>query len=286
MHSPGPTSSGPGAPPPSPSQAAEKIYLVVLENQSYETVAGNPSMPFLNGLASSGAVADSFYAETHPSIGNYFHLTTGDTITNDDSFDGIVTQDNLAQELKAAGRSWRVYAEDLPSAGYLGGDVGGYVRHHDPFSYFATVQNDPQAAANIVPFTAFASDSSTGNTANFNLLVPNVSHDMHDCLLGTAACAAAADQWLNANLSPLLRSDDFKANGLLIITFDESALIDLQHGGGHVLTVLSGSQVKGGFHSNTFYNHDSLLRLVCAKLGCPALPGAAANAPAMDEFLR
>jgi len=58
------------------------VYLVVLENHSYSSIIGNKSMPWLNGLASRYAYATAYYANTHPSIGNYFELTTGKIITN------------------------------------------------------------------------------------------------------------------------------------------------------------------------------------------------------------
>src|ERR1022692_3091687 len=65
---------------------AHHVFIVMLENHSYSSVIGNSSMPYLNGLAHSYAYASSYYANTHPSIGNYFELTTGKIITNDDSY--------------------------------------------------------------------------------------------------------------------------------------------------------------------------------------------------------
>src|SRR2546430_11458195 len=82
-------------------------------------------MPYLNGLAQQYGLATQYYANTHPSIGNYFELATGQIITNNDSYSTIVTVDNIVRELLAAGKTWKSYAEDLPSGGYLGGDTGG-----------------------------------------------------------------------------------------------------------------------------------------------------------------
>jgi hypothetical protein len=54
------------------------IVLVMEENQSYATVVGNTSdWPNLNNPKSSGALPTNYYANSHPSIGNYFMLTTG-----------------------------------------------------------------------------------------------------------------------------------------------------------------------------------------------------------------
>ena len=51
------------------------------ENHSYSSVIGNAAMPYLNRLASQYGLATQYYANTHPSIGNYFMLTTGQMVT-------------------------------------------------------------------------------------------------------------------------------------------------------------------------------------------------------------
>lgn len=280
------------APTSSPSSSsAPKIYLVILENTSYSQIVGNGNMPFLNSLITARSVADNYYANTHPSIGNYFMLTTGQIITNDDSFAGTVSADNLVRELTAANRSWRVYAESLPSTGYLGDNSGAYVKRHNPFAYFTDVINSAAQAQNIVPFTQFSGALSGGQTADFNYILPNQNDNMHDCPAGMITCTdvdkeKAADAWLNANLTPLLGNADFQQRGLLIITWDEAVDTDTTNGGGHIVTVLAGPKAKDAYRSTTFYQHQSLLRLICDELACPVKPGASASAPVMNEFLR
>ena len=102
--------------------AIHHVFLVLLENHNYADVIGSASMPFLNGLATQNSLATQFYANTHPSIGNYFWFTTGQVITNDDSFSGTVSVDNVVRQLVAAGRTWKGYAEDLPSVGWTASD--------------------------------------------------------------------------------------------------------------------------------------------------------------------
>jgi phosphatidylinositol-3-phosphatase len=286
----------PASPAPFPSpipaaQASPKIFLVVLENHGYDQVVGNPRLPFLNSLLAKAAMADGYYANTHPSIGNYFMLTTGQAVTDDDNFSGTVSDDNLARELNAEGKSWRVYAQSLPDPGFLGFSSGDYVRRHDPFAYFSEVVNDASQAAKIVPFTQFAADLSAKSTADFNYLLPDRAHDMHECGATDAGCTLEqreidADQWLQANLSPLLSDAEFQQRGLLIITFDEALNSDVTNGGGHVLTLFAGPRAKAGYHSANVYQHPSLLNLMCHELQCPALPGAAVSAPAMTEFVQ
>jgi len=101
------------------------IAIVVEENTNYSSVTSS-SMPYLSGLLTQYGLATQYYANTHPSIGNYMMLTTGQVLTNDDtqtpsSFP--VSADNVVRELVAAGKTWKAYAESLPSVGYLGGDT-------------------------------------------------------------------------------------------------------------------------------------------------------------------
>src|ERR1041385_5009566 len=81
--------------PPEPTSqikpVTRRVYLIMFENQKYEGVVGNPHAPYLNKLIQERASADNFYANTHPSLGNYFMLTTGDIISNDLNFADIVT---------------------------------------------------------------------------------------------------------------------------------------------------------------------------------------------------
>jgi hypothetical protein len=264
-----------GTPPP----ASAHVFLVVEENHSYSQVMGNSSMPYLNTLAAKYVLATHYYADVHPSIGNYFMLTSGQFETLNDSFSGTVKDDNIVRELVKAGKTWRSYAESLPSAGYLGGDVYPYLRHHNPFTYFSDVQGTSQAS-NVVPFSQFSTDLSGGTLPDFSFIVPNALDDAHDGTL------AAADQWLKTNIAPLIASSALQNGGLLIIVFDESVLTDLSHGGGHVALVVVGPSVKSGFQGSATFQHQSTLRLVLSTLGVNSFPGASAIAPDMGEFFK
>jgi phosphatidylinositol-3-phosphatase len=263
------------------------VAVVVLENQDFTSIIGNTNMPFLNSLASNNSLARQYFANTHPSIGNYFMMTTGQTITNDDAFTGSVSADNIVRQLTAAGKTWKIYAENLPSPGYTGGDVYPYLKRHNPFAYFTDVVGTPQAN-NIVPFSQLSSDLGANSLPNFLFIVPNAQNDMHDCPAGSSTCTLAdkatnTDAWLQNNLSALLANSTFRSSGFLVITFDESAS-DNTNGGGRVATVLVGPRVKQGFASDTTFQHQSLLRTSLESLGVTTLPGAAASARSMSEF--
>jgi acid phosphatase len=270
----------------------QHVVIITLENTNYGDVIGTQNMPYLQSLLAKGALASQYYANSHPSIPNYFIMTTGLAITNDDSFSGMVTSDNAARELTAAGKTWKVYAESIPSRGYLGGDQGFYLRHHNPFSYFSDLQQSSSSADNIVPFSQFSADLSSGSFPNYSFVIPNAEDDAHSCADGSLTdCALSsrlqtADQWLQSNIAPLLANSSFQQSGLLLITFDESA-DDTTNGGGHVVTVLLGTHVKPGYTgSAASYDHRSLLSLSMKALGVPTIPNGADAAPQMTEFFQ
>jgi phospholipase C len=277
---PSPTPQPNPNPPPgggSGQIAFGHVVLLVEENHGYADVIGNSAMPYLNSLATNYGLATQYYADAHPSIGNYFMLTIGKLITNDDSFSGIVSDDNLVRELMIAGKGWRCYAENLPSVGYTGGDILPYSKHHNPFAYFSDVVGTSQAD-NIVPFSQFASDLAANQLADFSFVIPNLNHDAHDGTL------AQADAWLKSNVDPLIGSAPFQKDGLLVIVFDEAKTSDTAHGGGHVPAILVSPLAKKQYQSHTLFQHESTLRLVLKALGINTYPGAAATAPGMDEF--
>ena len=270
------------------------VVVLVEENHSFNEVIGNGNMPYLNSLASANGLATQYYADAHPSLPNYFVLTTGEgtsiTGAEGDAYNGVVTQDNVVRALTAAGRTWKCYAEALPSAGYMGGDDGAYIGHHDPFVYFSDVQNSSSQAANVVPLTQLAADLSSNELPDYAFIVPNINNDAHNCPAGLTTCSDAqklanADQWLAFNIKPLLTSSAFQ-NSLLVITFDEGDASDDAHGGGQVATVIVSPLAKPGYRSTTFYQHESTLRLMMEGLGVSDLPGNAASAPDMSEFFK
>ena len=257
---------------------ASHVFVVVEENHSYSSVIGSSSMPYLNTLAKNNVLATQYYANTHPSIGNYFMMTTGAIITNNDSLCSTITNDNIVRHMLTAAKTWKSYAESLPSIGYTGCGSGNYVKRHNPFAYFNDVADSSVQKMNLVPFSQFATDLHDGHLPRFSFIVPNLMHDAHNGSL------AAADAWLKTNIAPLLASSTFQNGGLLIIVFDESVDSDTSHGGGHVAAVIIGPKVKKGFRLPTVYQHQDLLKTVMMALGMTSFPGKASAAPAISAF--
>lgn len=288
-----PTPSPTPSPTPTTMPAADHVFLVLLENHAFNQVIGSPFMPYLNSLAAQHSLATNYFANTHPSLGNYFMLTVGQLETNPiigDSFTGPVADDNVARALTGAGKTWKAYMESLPSTGYTGGDVYPYFKHHNPLAYTTDVLNSTSQAANLVPFTQLSSDLTAGTLPSFAFIGPNAEDDAHDCPTGGSACLdtdklTAADNWLKTHIDPLIQSPAL-ANSVFIIVFDESLDADVVNGGGNVAWVMAGSHVKSAFKSTTLYQHQSTLRLIMDLLGVADHPGNSATAPTMLEFFQ
>jgi hypothetical protein len=262
---------------------SKHIVMVLEENTSYAAVVRNAAWPNLNNLIANGALATNYYANSHPSIGDYFMLTTGKLLTTNDNSTTVWNVDNIARRMLAAGVPFRIYAEGI-TQGYVGGDTGLYLLRHNPFAMLSDIAGNPQVANQCIwPFTQFATDLANGTLPEFSFIVPNVNDDAHD---GTPQ---QADSWLQSKVViPLSNQPTFApgGDGALIVDFDEAVTSDTTHGGGHVAPVFWGPIVKVGYTqtSTTLYQHQSVLRAVMDVLGLPNPPGAAATAPPMSEF--
>ena len=167
--------------------------------------------------------------------------------------------------------------------------AGTYYIRHNPFAYFSDVRNSTNEAANLVPFTQFATDLANNHLPNLTYIVPDGLHDAHD---GTPA---QADSFLQTNLAPLLASPAFQpgGDGLLIIAFDEAADSDTgcgngktSCGGGRIAVVMVGPNVKQGYQSTVLYQHQNLGRTIfdALGLGSTGYPGVIATAADMSDF--
>src|SRR5438067_9429880 len=86
---------------------AGHVIVVLEENHSYSSVIGNSSMPYINSLATKYALSTQYYANTHPSIGNYLMMTAGQIITNNDGYMSTISSDNIVRYLPTMGKTWK-----------------------------------------------------------------------------------------------------------------------------------------------------------------------------------
>jgi phosphatidylinositol-3-phosphatase len=235
----------------------------------------------------------------------------------------------VGDQLDAAGFSWRGYMEDLGrdparDGGPCGHPAIGapdptqtakrtpkdqYAMWHNPFVFFRTVVDDPsRCASHVVGLDRLANDlATTATTPNYAFITPNLCDDAHDtpCMDDSPGGLEQADRFLRHWVPIITGSPAFKADGVLIITFDEAESTTEPDtsaaccgerglpgaatppggdgpGGGRVGAVILSSFIKGGTVSTTPYNHYALLRWVEDVFGLPHL--GYAGAPGLRGF--
>jgi phosphatidylinositol-3-phosphatase len=276
------------------------VVIVLGENNAYSATYNSKNMPYLTSLADTYGLGTNYYADTHPSIGDYLILATGRLITYDDSKtpkNFPVSDNNIALEAQNAGKTWKDYVENLPSASGCGGlKHGKYFVRHDPLEYLTTINTERK---NFVCFSEFAKDLAGKNLPNLSWLVPNGCDDAHDCSLNTF------DDWLSKEVAPLLSSSYFQpgGDGLLIVVFDENnnsgtpncETTTAGRGcGGKVELVMVSPYSKKGYKSTAGDSHNykntyqggNILRTMAQGLGLPTsdLGAATTDIPMSDFF--
>jgi len=284
--SPTPTPSPRVTPTPTSSSApaggVSHVFVVVMENHGYSQVWNTSSTPYTTSLANTYARAANYYAITHPSLPNYLDLYGGSnySITNDCSPSSSchINARHLADNLDAAGKTWKFYQESMPAPCTLV-TSGSYAPKHNPVIYFDDVRLNPtRCASHVVNYSALATDlHATSTTPNFAFITPNLCNDTHDC------SSATGDTWLSHNLPPILTSPACTTQRcLVVLTWDE----DDSSQSNHILTVFPGSAARSGAVSSTRYNHFSLLRTIEMRLGVPTQTANDAATVPMTDMLR
>jgi hypothetical protein len=299
------------------------IVEIMMENTSYGTIIGNPLAPNINALANKYGLATNYFGVTHPSEPNYVANIGGSFfgIQDDNQFyctpalattdpncagttvDHTVSAQSLADQLTAAGKTWKGYFQSLPPmppAGQLvmtGPNANGpytfkwpsntdalYASKHNPFVNFTGTQG---ALTNMVPDTQLFADLATNKLPNYSLVVPDQCHDMH----GIAACGntnqliATGDTYVAQLVAAIMGSDEWKhGRNAIVITWDEDDFSDqgqpgtgccgADPGGGHVVTIVITNKSKRHVTDGTAYNHYSLLKTMEAAFGLPYLAHA------------
>jgi len=283
---PSPTSTSTSVPtstPPASTGAIKHVFVVVMENHSYNQVWNTSSSPYITSLGNAYARATNYHATIHPSLPNYLDMYGGSHygITTDcnPSSSCHIDAVNLADNLDAKELTWKGYMEGMPSPCYLT-TSGRYAPKHNPFVYFDDIRtNTTRCNSHVVPYSAFASDlASAATTPNYVMIVPDLCNDMHDCSVSTG------DTWLKNNLPAILNSPSCTIDKcLLILTWDE----DDSSQSNQVLTIFAGSGAKtGGVASAVSYNHFSLLRTVENIFGLPTQTSNDAGASPMTDLLK
>ena len=311
----------------------QHIIEIMMENTSYGTIIGNPLAPDINALANKYGLATNYFGVTHPSEPNYVANVGGSFfgIQDDNQFyctpalassdpncagttvDHTISAQSIADQLTAAGKTWKGYFQNLPpipSTGVIttGPNANGpytfkwpsntdalYASKHNPFVNFTGTQG---ALANMVPDTQLGTDLATGDLPNFSYVVPDQCHDMH----GIAACGdentliSTGDTYVGQIVTMIKHSNVWqKGRNAIVITWDEDDFSDqgqpgtgccgADPGGGHVPTIVITNQSNHHVSDGTAYNHYSLLKTMEAAFGLPPLAHAGdADVPVMTPL--
>jgi phosphatidylinositol-3-phosphatase len=300
----------------------QHIVEIMMENTSYATIIGNPLAPNLNALANKYGLAKNYFGVTHPSEPNYvaniggsyfgiqddnqFYCTpalaTTDSNCTGTTVNHTVSAQSLADQLTAAGKTWKGYFQSLPYVSpsnvvSSGPNANGpyafkwpsntnalYASKHNPFINFTGTQKD---LSRMVPDNQLGVDLRSGKLPNYGLVVPDQCHDMH----GTGGCSdtngliQAGDQYVRTTVNQVMASPTWKdGNNAIVITWDEDDYSDqgktgtgccgADPGGGHVVTIVITNHKSGHVTDNRAYNHYSLLRTFEAAFGLPCLAHA------------
>jgi hypothetical protein len=227
----------------------------------------------------------------------------------------------VGDQLEAAGKSWRGYMQDLgndtskemENCGHppIGADdpttnrtpADQYATKHNPFYYFRGFIDDHERCVKHVVNLRHLEDDlkSVATTPNYSFITPNLCDDGHDapCIDHAPGGLVQADGFLRKWVPKILDSPAYKADGVLLITFDEASGPPGQDssaccgekglpgsstppggsgpGGGRVGAVLLSPLVKANTVSDVPYNHYSTLRWVEDQFGLSHLGYAAAD---------
>jgi len=270
-------------------------------------------------LRSKGVLLSEYYGTAHHSLGNYLAQISGQgpsyatqhdcpVFTRFKETGRVVAPDQvygngcvyprkvgtLPEQLVAAGFGWRGYMQDM-SRPCQHSALGHrerwakatyrqqYATRHNPFMYFRSIISRPSyCRKHVKPLAALKHDlGARSRTRSLSYITPDLCHDAHNarCADGGPGGLPAANAWFKRWVPKILKSPAFRANGMLVITADESegpkedsraccnpmtgpnanqAGID-GPGGGHIGALVISPFAQPGTTSPTPYNHYSLL---------------------------
>ncbi len=239
------------------------------------------------------------YPTSIENIGNQLSAAGISWKSYDENMGNDATRDNTTATPYACGHPTPGTigtAEMDPTQDEEAGDA--YATRHNPFMYFHSIIDVTTGAAACANHVVnlernLASDlSSIATTPKYTFITPDLCDDGHDsgCAQpgadGTVGGLPGLDDYLKDTLIPTIESSPaFKQDGLIIVTFDESAVTDVSsccneytqvddvpapYGGGLIGAVLLSPFIKGPVVDMNDYNHYSMLRSIEDYLGITA----------------
>ena len=264
---------------------APHIMVLMMENQSYSDIVGNPAAPYETSLSKEYETATDYYGIGHYSLDNYLALLTGRFYpwSTGDCTPGSGCQSfnsTLANQLNDAHIPWLAYMGSMPSNcdtnDYDSGHRSYGVRH-DPFVYFPRLVKADCGRVRPAPEMISALNSSS--PPDFVWLSPGICQDGG----GDEACATIAngDSYLSKQIPTIQATRWYADGGVIVLTYDEGdgrggqGAGEYLHGAGnHVFTVVISAATERIPDDNAYVNHFGLLAGIEKAYGLPCLQDA------------
>jgi hypothetical protein len=277
------------------------VFVIPMENKAQAQIYGDTTdAPYINGTLLPKYASTSDFTDELPALDSephYIWMEAGTNVFSDHTFsnDNDSSSSNstsstahLAAQLDAAGISWTSYQEDMKAGTCPISSTGFYAAKHNPFVFFQDVAGSPPSSSNAgciahhEPLTALAGDLKNAAVSTYNFVTPNLCHDMHGasgCPQSntTAANIKAGDDWLKANLQPMI-DYALARDGYVLITWDEGNSTNL------IPFIAIGSHSVAGKVSTVKYTHSSLLKSEEEILGVPVLSTVTSASDFADLF--
>jgi len=259
------------------------VFTIVFENENANAIL-NPDLPFFYKLSQENGVATQYTSTTHPSLPNYIQLVSGSNNginnDNDPNFNlKVFGNDNLADQLDAAGVKWRAYMDAMGEP-CKKDSSGTYSAHHNPFLYFSSMVDNPARCRDrLVDFQQnFATDLASGQY-RYMWITPDMCNDMHNCSL------QAGDAWLQRVVTQIQASPAYQNGGAIFILFDEGYLRVFGASATLATVVMSPNLVSPGFSTATPFDHRSYVATIEDIFKMPRVP-ATEGVTSMNEFFK
>jgi len=267
------------------------VFLIVMENVSWQDLAGSTNAPYINNILwpqSSYASNMFIVSGTFGSLPQYLWLESGTnwgvtSDSNDPSAHHFATTNHFVIQLQNAGIPWKSYQENISGTTCPTTSSGLYAAWHNPFIYFDDMYLSPTNCTNhIRPYTELERDLTNNTVARYNFITPNLCNDMH----GSASCPAGnrirlGDTWLSIEIPKILNSQAYQNNGAIIITWDEGTA---NAAGPYGTIVLSSWAKGGGYAISNRLDHTATFRTLQEIFQVPLLYAAKTGPNLSDLF--
>ncbi|KAI0020438.1 putative acid phosphatase Pho610 [Xylariomycetidae sp. FL0641] len=241
-----------------PGKAFDRFISIWLENQDFPKVEADPAFADLKRF---GILQTRYYAQTHPSQPNYLAAVGGDYfgLDHDEPLRIPANVSTIVDLLESKDISWRGYFEGLPGPGYMAegsyaaDGTWDYVKKHNPFVSYDSVNTDGSRLLNLLSFKDFERDLAAGTVPQFVMMSPDMLNDGHNTTLDYAT------NWAREFLKPLIKDGDFAEKTLIQLTYDETEDYSEPN---RIVSLLLGNAVPDrlkGTTDSTFYTHYSIL---------------------------